>query len=159
MTTVVAANSLEAAQFTAARVAGWMYLLGLVAANFAEFYARGQLIVSGDSARVAASVQVFRLGIVSDLITTASVVVLLLALYVVLKPVSRNHALLAAFWRLVECSIFAVIALNDFVALQLLGGSDYLGAFDAKQLQALARIFVAVHGDGYLMGLFFYGLG
>ena len=55
--------------------------------------------------------------------------------------------------------MFALIALNDFVALQLLSGDDYLRAFDAKQLQALARVFVGVHGDGYLLGLVFFGLG
>jgi hypothetical protein len=84
---------------------------------------------------------------------------LLLALYVVLKPINRNVALLAAFWRLAECSIFALITLNDFVALRLLSGADYLRAFDTQQLQALAYTFVRAHDAGYLIGLVFFGLG
>jgi hypothetical protein len=135
----------------------------MVTANFAEFYARGRLIVDGDAVQtaknIAASERLFRLGTVSNLITFASVVILLLALYVVLKPINRNVALLAAFWRLAECSIFALITLNDFVALRLLSGADYLRAFDTQQLQALAYTFVRAHDAGYLIGLVFFGLG
>ncbi len=100
----------------------------------------------------------FRLGAVSDLITFAAAVILLVALYVVLSPVDRNLALLAAFWRVAESSIFAVITLSDFVALRLLS-SNYLGAFNKEQLQGLAQLFLGVHSDGYLIALVFFGLG
>jgi Domain of unknown function (DUF4386) len=163
MSTAVLTSRLEPAQQTAAKVAGFLYLFTMVSANFAEFYARGRLIVAGDAVQttknIAASERLFRLGIVSNLITFASVVILLLALYVVLKPINKNVALLAAFWRLAECSIFALIALNDFVALRLLSGADYLRAFGTNQLQALAYTFVGVHDAGYLIGLVFFGLG
>jgi Domain of unknown function (DUF4386) len=124
--------------------------------NFAEFYARGRLIVAGDAAQtaknIAASERLFRIGTVSNLITFAGVVPLVVALYVVLNPINRNVALLAAFWRLAECSIFAFITLHDFVALRLLSGADYLRAFDTQQLEALAYTFVGVHDAGYLIG-------
>jgi len=111
--TAALTNRLEPAQHTAAKVAGFAYLFTLVTANFAEFYARGRLIVPGDAVEtakhIAASERLFRLGTVSNLITFAAVVILLWALYVVLEPVNRNLALLAAFWRIAECSIFAVI--------------------------------------------------
>jgi len=156
-------RTIESAQHTAAKVAGFLYLFTMVTANFAEFYARGRLIVDGDAVRtaknMAASERLFRFGTVSNLITFASVVILLLALYVVLKPINRNVALLAAFWRLAECSIFALITLSDFVALRLLSGADYLRAFDTQQLQALAYTFVRAHDAGYLIGLVFFGLG
>ena len=42
----------------------------------------------------------FRINIACDLIYGAGLVVLLTALYVILKPVNRSHALLAAFFRL-----------------------------------------------------------
>ena len=163
MGTGVLTNRLEPAQHTAAKVAGFLYLFSMVTANFAEFYARGRLIVSGDAAQtaknIAASERLFRLGTVSNLITFAAVVPLVVALYVVLRPINRNMALLAALWRLAECSIFALITLNDFVVLRLLSGADYLRAFDTKQLQALAYTFVGVHDAGYLIGLVFFGLG
>src|SRR2546428_4238466 len=135
----------------------------MVTAMFAQFYARGPLIVSGDAVQtaknIAASERLFRIGTVSDLITFAGDVILLWALYVVLKPINRNVALLAAFWRLAECAIFALITLNDFVTLRLLSGADSLRAFETKQLQALAYTFVGVHDAGYLIGMVFFGLG
>jgi hypothetical protein len=155
--------ALEPAQQSAARLAGFLYLFTMATANFAEFYARGRLIVAGDAAQTArnivASERLFRLGIVSNLITFASVVVLVWALYVVLKPFNRNVALLAAFWRLAESAIFALIPLNDFVTLRLLSGDDYLRPLSTQQLQALAYTFVEVHDAGYLIGLVFFGLG
>lgn len=47
---------------------------------------------------------------------------------VVLEPISKNLALLAAFWRLAECSLLALITWNDLVALRLLNGANYLRA-------------------------------
>jgi hypothetical protein len=163
MSTAALTNRFEPAQNTAAKVAGFLYLFTMVTANFAEFYARGRLLVGGDAVQtaknIAASERLFRLGTVSNLITFASVVILLWAFYVVLKPINRNVALLAAFWRLAECSIFALITLNDFVALRLLSGADYLRAFDTQQLHALAYTFVRAHDAGYFIGLVFFGLG
>jgi hypothetical protein len=163
MSAAVVTDRLEPAQHTAAKVAGSLYLFLMVTGIFAEFYARGQLIVPGDAVQtaknIAASERLFRIGTVSDLITFAGDVILVWALYVVLKPINRNVALLAAFWRLAECSILAGVMLNDFATLRLLSGADYLRAFDTPQLQALARLFVGVQADGYLIGLVFFGLG
>jgi Domain of unknown function (DUF4386) len=77
----------------------------------------------------------------------------------VLKPINLNVALLAAFWRLAESSILAVISLNDFAALLLLRGTDYLRAFNTQQLQALAQFFLSVQAAGYRIGGLFFGLG
>jgi hypothetical protein len=156
-------RTIEPAQQTAARVAGFLYLAMMVTGLFAEFYARGPLIVPDDAAQTAANIAasdvLFRLGVVANLITFAGSIPLLLALYVLLEPVNRNVALLAVFWRLVETSVLAVVALNDFAALRLLSGAGYLRAVDTEQLQALARLFVGVQGDGYRIGLVFLGLG
>lgn len=156
-------GTIEPEQQTAARVAGFSFLFLMIPAMFAEFYARGSLIVSGDAAQtainIAASERLFRLGIVGNLITFAGDIVLILALYVVLRPVSKNLALLATFWRLVETAVLGVIVLNDFTALLLLGGADYLRAFDTQELQALARLFISVQAAGYRIGMVFLGLG
>ena len=156
-------RAIEPEQRTAAKVAGLLYIVMMVPGVFAEFYARGSLIVPSDAVQtarnIAASERLFRVGIVGNLITFAVDVILVWALYVVLRPVNRNLALLAAFWRLAECSILGVITLNDFAALRLLGGASYLRAVDESQLQALARFFLGLQGDGYRIGLVFFGLG
>jgi hypothetical protein len=156
-------SPIEPEQHTAAKVVGWIYLIAMATSIFAELYARAPLIVPGDAMRtainIAASERLFRVGSVIHLITFASDAMLAVALYVVLRPVNRNLALLAAFWRLADCSILSVNMLNDFVVLRLLSGADYLRAFDTKQLQALARLFYGVEGAGFQIGFVFLGLG
>jgi hypothetical protein len=150
-------------QRRAARVAGFMYLFTLVPALFAEFYVRSNLIVWGDAARTAgnivASDRLFRVGIACDLITSAGNVVLVTALYALLKPVSQGLALLAAFWRLAECAILGAITLASVVVSLLLSGADYLQAFGADQLQALAILSIGAHGAGFRIAGIFFGLG
>ena len=156
-------SAIEPAQRTAARVAGFLYLLQMACGVFGEMYVRGRLLVPGDAVQtaknIAASESLFRLGIATDLITYAGVVVLTWALYVVLKPVDPRLALLAVFLRLVENAISAAAVFNSLVALRLLGGADYLGAFSTEQLAALARVFIAGQGAGLQIAFVFVGLG
>ena len=131
-------------------------------ANFAEIHVPAKLIVSGNAAQTAANIiaheQLFRLGIASDMITFATDVVLIAALYVVLKPVKRNLALLAAFWGLVETSIMVVAILHEFDILHLLSGADYLRVLEPDRLNALTLLSVGAYGSGYQVGLWFLGL-
>lgn len=154
--------AIEPAQRTAARLVGLLYLLTNATAIFA-FTVRGQLIVRGDAVQtarnIAASERLFRVGIVAELITIAAVITLVAASYVVLKPINRNAALLAVFWRLAENFILAIVVLNEFAALRLLSGAEYLRAVDPRQLQALAFTFLRVYGDGFRVGFVFLGLG
>lgn len=156
-------RTIEPDQHSAAKIAGFLYLFLMVTGMFAEFYARGSLIVPADAVQtamnIAASERLFRTGVVANLITFTGDVALVWALYVVLRPINRNLALLAAFWRLAECAVLAVSTLNDFVVLRLLSGAEYLGAMDTGQLQALARLFVGVQADGYRIGMVLFGLG
>jgi hypothetical protein len=87
-----------------------------------------------------------------------AVVVLLTALYVILKPVSQNLALLAAFGRLVHGLTWLLVTLNLFTALRLLTGADYSRAFGPDQLSALAQLHLSGY-DAYYVGLLFWGLG
>lgn len=153
--------ALEPAQRTAAKAAGFLYLLQMATGVFG-FWAKGQ-VVTGDAtqtaANLAASDRLFRIGLASDLMTAVTVIALIVALYVVLTPVNRHLALLAAFWRLAENAVGAVAVLNGFVALRLLGGAEYLRAVDPEQLQALARLFIGVQGQGLRIAFVFLGLG
>jgi len=156
-------RTIEPEQQRAAKVVGFLYLVTMATGVFGTLYARGQLTVRDDAVQtatnIAASEQLFRVGIVSDLMTFAGVAVLVWALYVVLKPVNRHLALLAALLRLVGISIGAASVVNAFVALQLVSGTAYLHAFDTQQLQALARLFITGQGFGTQIDFVFLGLG
>lgn len=121
-------STIHESQRKAAKVVGFTYLFAMAVALFAESYVRGHLIVLASAAETARNImaheRLFRLSIAADLIMVATDVVLLTALYVVLKPVDRSLALVAAFWRLVENSVCAVMTLNRLDALRVLSGAD-----------------------------------
>ena len=98
-------SSIDESQRKAARVAGFTYLFTLATVVFAYFGIHAHLIVTGNAAETARNImaheRLFRINIACDLIYGAGVVILLTALYVILKPVNRGVALLAAFCRLV----------------------------------------------------------
>src|SRR2546423_8050639 len=155
-------GTIDESQRKAARVVGFAYLVALPPAIFAEFYVRTQLIAFDNAAQTARNImaheRLFRLGTASNLTVFAVDVVLIVALYVVLKPVNRRLALLATGWGLIETASLVVVTLSDFDVLRILSGADYLHAFEANQLQALARMSVSAHGAVYNVGLVLAGL-
>ena len=155
-------STIHESQCKAAKVVGFAYLFALPPAIFAEFYVHGRLVVFENVAQTARNIvaheRLFRLGIASNLIVFAIDIVLITALYVVLKPVNRRLALLAAGWGLIETAILVVVTLSDFDVLRILSGADYLQAFEADQLQALAKLSIGAHGSTYNVGLVLSGL-
>jgi Domain of unknown function (DUF4386) len=153
----------DVAQGKAAKLAGVMYLLTMATANFADFYVRRRLFVPADPMQtvgnIAASGTLVRAGVGSDLITIAGGVILIVALYVILKPINRNAALVAVFWWLLECSVAAVVTLNSLAALFLLSGKDPLRTFSTEQLETLAQLFVSVDRAGNRISAVLFGLG
>ena len=145
-----------------ARVIGATYLVTDATSIYAIFV-RSSLVVSGDVARtatnIAAHAQLFRAGIVADVITGAGVVILNLALYTLLSSVNRNLARLALMWRLIEVAVGSAIAVCSFVALSLVTDPNYLQAYQPREIQALVSLFVGAQVSGYLIVLLFVGLG
>ena len=64
----------------------------------------------------------------------AANIMLVVALYVVLKPVSRHLALLAVFWRLVECSIAAATVGIDFAAVLALSSTTSVASAEHRSI-------------------------
>ncbi len=155
-------STLEASQRKAAKVAGFTCLFMMAVVVFANFGIHERLMVAGDVAATARNIiaheTLFRLNIACFLIYCIGVVLLLTALYVILKPVNRSLALLGAFLRLVYGLTWIVIALNLFEALRLLSGVDYMRVFEVDRLQALSRLSQARSFDVYYVGLVFYAL-
>jgi hypothetical protein len=80
-------------------------------------------------------------------------------LYVLLRPVNRHLALLAAFFRLSELAVLCIATVNSLVILRLLSGAEYLQSFEAGQLQSLAMLAYHTQGQGMLVGFILLGLG
>ena len=155
-------NTIDESQRKAARVAGFAFLFAMVIVVLANYGINFRLIVPGNAVDTARNIMahetLFRINIACNLIYSAAVGVLLAALYVILKPVNRNLALVAAFCRLVFALMWGVTALNTLGALRLLGDTAYLPVFKADQLQTLARLHLAASYDAYYVGLPFWTL-
>src|ERR1700693_1289693 len=155
-------STIDDSQRTAARVAGLAYLISFASVVFVQFAIHDRLIVAGNPAETARNIMahelLFRIGIACDLIYCVAVVVQLTALYVILKPVNRGLAMLAAFGRLVYALMWVLMTLNLFDALRLLSGADYLRVFEAGRLQTMAKLYLSARFDQYYVGLLFWGL-
>jgi hypothetical protein len=145
-----------------ARVAGFLYLAANMAAPFTLLYLPSRFIVRGDAAATAgnimASESLFRFGIVSNLFTAISNIILVLVLYQLLKVVNRNMASLMVIFSLAGIPIMMLNELSQIAVLQLLSGADYLKVFTTAQLQAQAYLWLRLHGQGLLIAEIFWGL-
>jgi hypothetical protein len=145
-----------------ARIAGILYLIIAIAAIFGPSFVRSSLVVPGDATTTAnnimASGSLFRAGIVSYLVIFLSEIVLSVLLYVLLKPVSKTLSLIAMVFRLAMTTIHGINLLNQFSALLLLSGADYLTVFETDQLHALVLLFLDAHEYGWWIGIVFFSL-
>ncbi len=153
----------ETFQARLVRFAGAMYLLQMAAGVFTQLYARGSLIARGDPAQTAQNIidseRLFRFGIASDIVCYTAVLLATWALYVLLRPIDRNLAVLAVFLRLMELAIHFNVTLNSLTVLRLLSGADYLKSIETGQLQSLAQLALGVQGAGMNLGFILLGLG
>ena len=145
-----------------ARVAGLLYLLASIIGFFCLAYVPGKLIVSGDATATAdhvrASPNLLRFGIASELTSFIIFIFVVLALYRLFKAVSEKHALAMVILLLVSIPISLLNVLNEIAALILVSGADFLSAFEKGQLDALAYLFLRLHGQGFVVAEIFWGL-
>src|SRR5438874_13314429 len=96
---------IDNSQRTAAKVAGWSGLITFAVVVVVNYVLLNPLFVPADAARTAQNILAhqtqFRIAAVCFLIYAVGVVVLLSALYVILKPVLPELALVGALFRLV----------------------------------------------------------
>lgn len=146
---------------TAARIGGILYLIIIFAGIFSEIFVRSKLIVAGNATATANNIigsqLLWRMGIASDLIMHICDVPLVLILYILLKPVNKNLALLAMLFTLIQTTVMVAFKLNLFMSLFLLSDADYLKALEPHQLHALSYTFIKSDAYGFGFGLLFFG--
>jgi hypothetical protein len=144
-----------------ARVAGLAYIIVILLGIFSVSYIDFKLVVPGNDAATANNILAnefrFRISFLSEIVIYVLVVLLSLALYVILKSVNKQLALLALLWRLGEAVIGSSIAvLSGLVPLLLL---NHEGAFETAQLHSLAGALLEVRNAGLDVVLIFIGAG
>lgn len=137
-----------------ARTAGLLYLIYIVVSIFADVFGRSRIIVLGDAATTARNITgsawQFRIGFVSDLVAAVLFLLTAWALYVLLKPVNKNFALLFLLLNLAGVAIWCCSDLFLIASQVLLSDADFLKTFQAGQLQTLAMLSLYVYKIGFM---------
>jgi uncharacterized protein DUF4386 len=146
---------------TLARLGGANYLLIIVLGIFVELFVRGRIVIPGDAPATAANLRsmesLWRLGVAAEIVMVVCTILSALVFYVLLRPVSRDLALLATFFSLVAISVEAAHALKLLEGLFPLGSTGYLTAFSAEQLSAMASLSMKSHSLGFGISLLLFG--
>ncbi|MES1216954.1 MAG: DUF4386 domain-containing protein [Bacteroidota bacterium] len=145
-----------------ARIAGILYLVLIFVGMFSVIFVRNKLIVSGDpeatAKNIMSSLLLWRMGIAADLLMHILDIPIMLVIYILLKPVNKNLALLALLFNLVQTAVLVANKLTLVAALFPLGSEDYLNAFEAHQLHVQAYLSLKLHEYGFGVGLIFFGV-
>jgi hypothetical protein len=129
------------------RVAGLWYLLLCVIGPLRLIYIPSKLFVHGNASatadNIAAHERLFRLGIAADLVGAVVLIFLTLAFYRLFKGVDQYLAVLVViFGGIMPALIYLVGVVDDFGALTVVRGADFLSVFDEPQRDALALLFL-----------------
>ena len=131
-------DRIENTQRIAAKIAGASGLLAVVIVIFGNYALLSPLVIPGDAMNTARNIVAHqtqvRLALTCFLAYGAIVVVLLSALYVVLKPVNGFLAILGALFRLVFVLLWLLTTLNLLSALRLLGTAKLFATVRARSL-------------------------
>jgi hypothetical protein len=142
-----------------ARIAGILYFMYIVTSIIGNEFGR---FVSVDASvtinNITAHESLFRIGFVISLFSVVLFLLAAWALYVLLKPVNENIALLFLLLNLGGFAIWCFGMLNLFASLLLLSGADYLKVFQPDQLQAQAMLFVNLYKNGSTIAQIPYGV-
>ena len=144
------------------RFAGLIYLLISIPGAFALVYVPSKLIVSGNAAATSANIAghetLFQLGIACQLVSQILFMWVALLLYDLLKGVNRRQASLMLGLIVVSIPIALLNELNSIAALLFVRGPAFLSAFDKPQRDAMAMLFLKLHGQGFGIAGVFWGL-
>ena len=145
-----------------AKVAGFMFLLAFIVPTLNWALSLSKLNIADDPLATAANIMsnelLFRIGITVELFMAVSLIVLALTLYIILKPVNKNLALLAFILKMVEGAIVASIVLVTFIALQVSSGQANLSIITPEQLQVPVGLLLNQHNALFSIPMVFLGL-
>ena len=135
-----------------ARLAGLLYMLNGIPAWFSLMYVPSAFIVSGDATATARNIAngefVYRLGILSELLSQTMFIFVVLVLYDLLKDVDRRYARLMVTLVAISVAFEFVNCLNLVAPLLMLHDAEFLSAFTKPQLDALGLVFLKLRDSG-----------
>lgn len=145
-----------------ARLAGIIYLILILSGVFCLLYVPSKIIVWQDAAEtvgnIKASEDLFRLGIVSNLVCFTCFIFLPLALYKLLGNINKDHAALMVVFALVSVPISYLNITNHMDVLNLMANESYSQSFGSEQLNTKVMLLLESFNNGSLVAHIFWGL-
>ena len=134
----------------------------IVTGVYAILLVRSALFVTGDPAATAANIVAhqmrFRLGFAAEIFTCVCSIPIEVVFFNLFWVVNKSATLLLVFFGLVSTAIEAVVLLNHFAPIVLLGDARYLSVFKPEQLQAQAYTSLVLQDIGLGIALVFFGV-
>lgn len=141
-----------------ARLAGFWYLIYILMTVIASSIR--SRIIGGDAAaatlKILSSEGLFRFGFILDILSAVFFLLAAWSLYVLLKPVNRDLALLFLILNLGGVVIQCINSFNLLAALLILKDPGFLKAFQADQLQALSMGFIHFYNTEFIIAQAFF---
>lgn len=145
-----------------ARLAGALYLLLAILAPIGLLWIPSVLYVRGDAAATAANIRgselLFRAGIALGLADNVLFILLGVVLYRLFKHVGPTGAMLMLVLVLSAGTMGFFNKVHQLAALIALGDAEFLSVFTNVQRDALAFLFVRLHGHALQVISLFWGL-
>jgi hypothetical protein len=144
-----------------AKVAGLSYIIVILLGILGVSIIESSLIVPGNDAATYSNISgneiLFRIGVASEILMYLFVILLSLSLFVVLRTVDKNLALLALLMRVAEAITGAgTTVLSGLIPILLINTEN---VSSQEQVQNLVRLFLDVRIAGLDIVLIFIGVG
>jgi hypothetical protein len=145
-----------------ARVAGFLYLIVVIAGILSLAYLPGQVIDRSDAQGTFANLQahgtLLRVAVVCGLVCYTAFLLLPLVLYALLGHVSKPAAVLMVAFAAASVPIGFANELNRLEALTLVSGAGPLQGISQDSLPAVVLLSLSAYSNGLLVQSVFWGL-
>lgn len=154
--------TIEARPQVYARFAGLIYLFVIVFGGYSESVVMNALVVPGDAVATAHNIlgaeSMWRMSVGGNLLVPVLAVLQLWIEYLLLKPVSRNLALLFVLFNGASLAIETVSKLFLLMVSPVLSDPGYAAVFAPDQVYALADLTLRAHDIAFHIALIFFGV-
>jgi Domain of unknown function (DUF4386) len=144
------------------KIAGLMFLLAFIIPSLNWAFVLSIFNVPENSIasanNILANEVLFRIGITIELIMSIGLIVLGLALYLILKHVNKEFALLALILKLAEATTVISIIFISFAALQFLNIDSNFTGIEQNQLLFPSGVLLNAHTALYAIPMTFLGI-
>lgn len=145
-----------------ARLAGALYLVVVLTGLFSLMYVPSQLSNWNEPEKMIENIiaheMLFRLGIFVGIFGYIIFALLPLALYKLLSPVNKTHAVLMVAFAVISVPVSLVNMLHKFAVLTLLAKPNYLNGVDVAQVHTQILLQLDYYNDGNQLASIFWGL-